>query len=83
MDRGAWQATVHEVAESDTTERLSTHVMYKDLFIEAAPPALVSHHPCMIEMLSVSHIVGTLRGKFQPESIKLQACAFPIVIAAP
>ena len=24
MDRGAWQATVHMVAELDTTERLST-----------------------------------------------------------
>ena len=27
MDRGAWQATVHRVAELDTTEQLSTHVV--------------------------------------------------------
>ena len=33
MDRGAWQATAHEVAELDTTKRLSTaqHSMLNEM----------------------------------------------------
>ena len=31
MDRGAWRGTVYEVAESDTTQQLSTHNIHYEL----------------------------------------------------
>ena len=34
MDRGAWQVTVHEVAESDTTEQLSSQCKW-DMIIKS------------------------------------------------
>ena len=40
IDRGAWQATFHEVTESDTTEWLSTLV---PLWALVSPQALASH----------------------------------------
>ena len=38
MDRGAWQAVVHGVTESDTTERLSTHII--SVWLQSLPAAL-------------------------------------------
>ena len=31
MDKGAWQATVHGVAESDMTEQLHFHTLEKEM----------------------------------------------------
>ena len=40
MNRGAWWATVHEVAELDTTEGLSTSMSFED-----KSPSGLSVHP--------------------------------------
>ena len=66
MDRGAWQATVHRVTESDMTERTHTHIaLVVETMIEATHMALnpfaESHWhlgPTNLEPLTLTHCMS-------------------------
>ena len=42
MDRGAWWDTVHGVAESDTTERLSIHAQLPQVHLNVSNPLFLN-----------------------------------------
>ena len=62
MDRGAWQATVHEVTESNTTEQLThTPEMYRNvkLFVESVFLTKFIQD-CGLDRISRNHIYMTI-----------------------
>ena len=50
MDSGAWQATVHRVAEFDTTKQLNTHVVTQSRLTLCHPIDCSRQAPLSIEI---------------------------------
>ena len=51
MDRGAWQAIVHGITESDMTEQLNHHIM---------KPCLLGHTPLVLFFFSTCNLGFTV-----------------------
>ena len=57
MNRGAWRATVHGIAESDVTERLNNSQWLKELALDQGQAGKAA--PTPVPRISLPHVVGT------------------------
>ena len=71
MDRGAWQATVHRVAESDMTEQL-THTLWFEAKKDQETQLIQELHSQMDEMLVYKIPVEVCLSYILPERMKVK-----------
>ena len=73
MDREAWQATVHEVTESDTTERRNHNLISAGVYIYF--PEYISgffgEQQCILSFLWGIYFLGDLTAPSQASSLAL------------